>query len=333
LLGAAALIAADLEAPQSPLADLSLKPDLLRQLEAQGRRQTLYTTFQAILEPIGALAGKKPDSIGKLLLKTFDGLGDEHRYLKAGLVRALGRMGVAPAASQLVLPALYQAMTSQSPMVRAASAEAYGRIAENGADDLPSLVHDTFLLLLFDPYVVVHSAAVHALQRVDIPAQFSQRVLTGVVTIIGAYEKSHSDDHLLAECLEQFLGLRAQKKRSLDAATGKRVLAILDNMKTDETARFVGHNGCYLRAVVGYGQMLLKLLGDPTLDDYQVDDLVDELRHLDRAEILANANSFRAVARSLVPKCSQLPAEHTCDRGDDPMTGKELWRAREDSNL
>ena len=297
LLGAAALIAADLEVPQSPLADLSLTPDPLRQLEAQGRRQTLYTTLEAVLKPIGALAGKKPDSIGTLLLKTFDGLGDEHRYLKAGLVRALGHMAASPAASKLVLPALYQAMTSQSPMVRAASAEAYGKMAENDPDDLPSLVHETFLLLLVDPYVVVHTAAIDALQTIDIPAQFSQRVLAGLATIIGAYDKSHSDDHLLAESLEQFLGLRAQGNRSpIDAATGKRVLTILANMKVYESARFIAHNGRYLRGIAGYGQLVLKLLGDADLDDYQVDDLVDELSHVDRAEILATANSFRAVA-------------------------------------
>src|SRR5580704_696591 len=184
LLGAAALIAGDLEAPESPLLDLSLTPDPLKPLQTQARRDMLKTALDAILEPIGVMAGRKPESLGRALLTTLEALGDEHDYFKAGLVQSLGHMGASPSASKRVLPALYQAMTSQSVRVRAAGAEAYGHIAGENADDLPALVHETFGLLLTDSYVMVHSTAIDALRKVDVPKSFLPRVLTSLGVLI-----------------------------------------------------------------------------------------------------------------------------------------------------
>ena len=297
LLGAAALIAGDLEAPESPLLDLSLTPDPLKSLEKQGRRQMLNTALDAILKPIGVMAGRRPESLGSLLLTTFEALGDGHDYFKAGLAQSLGHMGASPTASKLVLPALYQAMTSQSVMVRAAGAEAYGHIAQDNADDLPALLHETFILLLTDSYVMVHSVAIEALRKVDVPKPLVPRILAGLGVVITSYHRSRSDDRLLSDSLERFLELLTGEKRPpLDPPTGKRILAIVANMKTDQAARFVADNGYYLRGIPGYGKLLVKLLSEPEVNDYLADDLVEELAHVEGPEILSIAGEFRAAA-------------------------------------
>ena len=297
LLGAAALIASDLEAPESPLLDLSLTPDPLKSLERQGRRQMLYSALDAILKPIGVMAGRKPESLGHSLLTTFEALGDGHDYFKAGLVQSLGHMGASPAASKLVLPALYQAMTSQSVRVRAAGAEAYGHVAQDNADDLPALLHETFILLLTDSYVMVHSAAIDTLRKVDVPKPFLTRVLAALGVLIASYHQSRSDDRLLSYCLERFLELHTQEKPPpLDPATGKGILTIVANMKTDPAAKFAADNGYHLRGITGYGKLLLKFLSEPDLSDYVADDLVERLTQVDAPEILSIAGEFRAAA-------------------------------------
>jgi hypothetical protein len=297
LLGAAALIAGDLEAPESPLLDLSLTPDPLKSLEKQGRRQMLNTALDAVLKPIGEMAGRKPGSLGSLLLSTFEALGDGHDYFKAGLVQSLGYMGASPTTSKLVLPALYQAMTSQSVRVRAAGADAYGHIAQDNADDLPALLHETFILLLTDSYVMVHSAAVEALCKIDVPKPFVPRILAGLGVVIASYHRSRSDDRLLSDSLERFLELLTREKRPpLDPPTGKSILAIVANMKTDPAARFVADNGYYLRGIPGYGKLLVKLLSEPEVNDYLADDLVEELAYVGGPEILSIAGEFRSVA-------------------------------------
>lgn len=297
LLGSAALIAGDLEEPESPLLDLSLKLDPLKALETQGRRQMLNTALDAILEPVGVMAGRKPESLGRSLLKTFEALGDGHDYFKAGLVQSLGHMGAEPTASKLVLPAFYQAMTSQSVRVRAAAAEAYGHIAENNADDLPALVHETFVLLLTDSYVMVHSVAVNSLGKVDVPKPFLPRVLTALGALIATYHRSRSDDRLLSYCLERYLELFAQVKGPpLDPMTGRGILTIVGNMKMDPAAKFAADNAYYLRGIAGYGKLLIKFLSEPRLSDYVAEDLVEELVQVDPAEIVGIAGEFRAAA-------------------------------------
>jgi hypothetical protein len=276
LLGAAALIAGDLEAPESPLLDLSLTPDPVKSLETQGRRQMLHTALDAIVKPIGVMAGRKPESLGRTLLTTFEALGDGHDYFKAGLVQSLGHMGASPTASRLVLPALYQAMTSQSVRVRGAAAEAYGHTAEDNADDLPALLHEAF---------------------VDIPKPFAPRVLAALGVLIASYHQSRSDDRLLSYCLDRFLELHTQEKRPpLDPAIGKRLLTIVANMKTDPAAKFAADNGYHLRGIPGYGMLLIKFLSEPDLSDYVADDLVEELAQVDAPEILSMAGEFRAAA-------------------------------------
>lgn len=297
LLGAAALIASDLEVPESPLLDLSLTPDPLKSLERQGRRQMLYSALDAILKAIGVMAGQKPESLGHSLLTTFEALGDGHDYLKAGLVQSLGHMGASPAASKLVLPALYQAMTSQSVMVRAAGAEAYGHVAQRNADDLPALLHETFILLLTDSYVMVHSAAIATLRNVDVPKPFLPRVLAALGVLIASYHRSRSDDRLLSYCLERFLELHTQENPlPLDPATGKGILTIVASMKTDPAAKFAADNVYYLRGVTGYGRLLIKFLSNPDLSDYVAGDLVEELAEVDASEILSIAGEFRTAA-------------------------------------
>ncbi len=298
LLGAAALIAGDLEAPESPLLDLSLTPDPLKSIEKQGRRQMLNTALDAVLQPIGLKAGTKPESLGSLLLTTFEAIGDAHDYFKAGLVQSLGHMGTSPPASKLVLPPIYQAMTSQSVRVRAAAAEAYGHIAEQNPDDLPALLHETFVLLLTDSYVMVHSTAIDALRKVDVPKSFLPRVSVALSALIATYHRSRSDDRLLSYCLERFLELLPSEKRSpLDPTTGKGILTILGNMRTDPAARFVADSGYYLRGVPAYGNLLIKLLSEPRLSDYVVEHLIEELALVDAPEIRSIAADFPAAAK------------------------------------
>src|SRR3974390_980535 len=58
---------------------------------------------------------------------------------------------------------------------RSSAARGYAAFAGRTPDDLPSLVHEGFLLLLADPFVVVHSSALEALGEVSLPGQSTAR--------------------------------------------------------------------------------------------------------------------------------------------------------------
>jgi hypothetical protein len=70
--------------------------------------------------------------------------------------------------------------------------------------------------------------------------------LTALGVLIASYHRSRSDDRLLSYCLDRFLELLPREKRStLDPVTGKGILTIVANMKTDPAAKFVADNGYY----------------------------------------------------------------------------------------
>ena len=292
-------------------------------MEIDNRRNAFRYALEAILKPIGVMAARKPDSIGATVLKTFEAIGGGHDYLKAGLVQSLGHMAASAQGAKLALPALYQSMTSQSARVRAAGAKAYARLAERDSNDLPSLVHETFLLLLRDPYVIVHAAAVDALEKVRLPAQFTDRVIACLGNIIAAYSRSRSDDNILSASLERmFELLRSDEKPRLDAWTREVGLFVVTNMKTSAAAQFVAHNGFYLRGTVGLGKLLVKLLSDPDISEYMVDDLVAELAHVDSAEIMANADDLCAIATAREARGQDLTDEFV-----EILTAAGAWSA------
>jgi hypothetical protein len=293
LLGAAALIAGELETPQSPLLDLSIEPDFIKQLEKQGRHDTLSSALDGILRPIGVFASQKPESLGKLVLTTLQAVGEGHEYFKYSLVKCLGFVASTPSGLALAIPALYQAMTHSSTLVRAASAYAYSQLSKHDPEDLPSLVHESFMLLLLDPYVIVHTAAVDALDKVTLPTRYTQRVIQYLANLVQSYRSSRSNDEILSACLERMLELLESPPDRFREV----VLSIIGNMKASAASRFIVHNRVALRGTAGFGKLLLRLLGDTDVDSYIVGDLVSELRRVKASEILNISDDFRAAAR------------------------------------
>ncbi|MGC2172500.1 MAG: HEAT repeat domain-containing protein [Candidatus Sulfotelmatobacter sp.] len=158
LLGAIAILANEKVSASSPL-QLHLPPNPLAALEAGNRKQNLHYLVDAVAQLVGDTAKERPGTVGKALLSTITQIEDAHDELRAALVTALGLMAQNRETLPLILPSLYGAMTCNSQRVRAAAARAYGEVVNRDPDDLPPLLHETFIALLSDPYVIVHWAA------------------------------------------------------------------------------------------------------------------------------------------------------------------------------
>jgi hypothetical protein len=319
LLGAAALIATDLDEPSSPLLDLDLRPDPLKALEKQGQRQNSYYALLAIVEAIGFAAAGNPKTVGKLLVETFEKLDPRHDHLRAALVEGLGRMARDASALPIVVPALYQAMMSGSTLVRAASARAYVHLAKHCSEDLPPLVHESFLLLLMDPYVAVHSAALDALREVDLPKTFTPRVVACLGAIISAYRQSRSDSDILSKAIQRFLELADP---DLISRTRNVIVSIVDGMTTSAATDVVLYSASALRGASNFGELLIKLIGDPETNEYHIDDLVDELEETPPEQVLALSDRIKTVASTC--------ASHDIEIADDLiaiLSSSGAWRA------
>lgn len=324
LLGAAALVAGDLDAPSSPLLDLDVRPNPLKTMETAARRQLLSSALDATMEALGAAAARKPLSLGQSLVQTFEALDDRAANFKAGLVKCLGRMATKAEGVPLALPVLYQAMTSQSSLVRAAAADAYADFGKQSLEDLPELVHETFLLLLTDPYVIVHSAAVHALREVSLPKSFEPSVLGRLANLINSYSRSQSDDRILSECISRFLELQ-HPVENLPSGVRKAIVSIIDKMDAPDAAKLLEWHARGLRGTIGLGALLLKLVGHQETSEYSIKDLIEEMYEIPSQEISQIAGAFRGAAQSCAEKGSEI-----ADELIEILTAAGVWSAAVD---
>lgn len=323
LLGIAAIIGADVDVTQSPILDLGAQPNPLKQLEASTRRQLLHSTMQAILAPLGVLASKKTESIGQMLTRSFEALGDKHEYFKSALTKALGAMAATQPGLAIALPYLYQAMTTPSSLVRAAAAEAYGNLSRRETEELPSLLHESFVLLLTDPYTIVHTAAVDALRKVRLPASFTDRIRYALTLLIKAYSRNHSNDEFLAECIERLMALRERAGETASEARFRdAIVAQLENMEESTAARFLAHNPQQFSGAKNLARLLLKLLSSAVISDYSVEQLVEELAELSSDEVIDNAEDFRIAA-----KVRESEGTHVVNRFIEILTAAGAWNA------
>jgi hypothetical protein len=317
LLGAAALISDDLDQPYSLLLDP--RPDALKVLEAQTREISLSSALEVITEVIGVAAARNPHSIGKEVVQTLTGLGDKHDRLKGALVQSLGIMGRIREGLPDALPALYSAMMDRSQRVRASAATAYGELTKTATDDLPSLVHEAFLLLLLDPYVVVHSSAIHALREARLPDQFRIGAINRLALLINTYSASRENDRLLAQCVERFLAL-CSKASELSPKILQFIIATINRMEAPEAARVIKYPGWRIRATTGLADLLVKLLADPATHDWDLDDLAKELGQVPAEEVRRVAGAIPGAESN----CSNKKA-HLTDDLLDILTKAGAW--------
>jgi hypothetical protein len=281
LLGAAALIAEDLEKPYSFLLDQ--RPSEVKNIEAYSRETHLSIGIDATSEALGFIALQKPKELGAQIVQTLQNLGEQHTQFRRALVRALGIFGHSREGLPIVLPALYSSMMDISQIVRAEAARAYGEIAKRVSDDLPHLVHQSFLVLLSDPFCIVHSSAIEALREVDFPSSFRHELIRRLLAIIHAYTMK-KNDRLLSACIKLLISV-SNDNDSFTPAIINAIIPILDGMNSYEAGRLIKYCGDTLRVGPGYGDLLCKILQDHETYMGDVGHLLQELSMLPADEI------------------------------------------------
>ncbi|WP_437535066.1 hypothetical protein WME79_12580 [Sorangium sp. So ce726] len=292
LLGAAALLINDIKDRYSPLLDP--RPTMLKAIEADSRRTRLRSAVDAIMDLLGHAGAARPDIVGELVIKTFQNLHEGQEDLRAALMKCLGQIGQSRDGLAPVLPAVYSGMMAREQVVRAAGASAYADLAERAVADLPRLMHETFLLLIQDPFVIVHAAAVHALRRTQLPKDLKPAAIAGVWLLIDVHGKSREYDWLTADCIETFLKLIHGQQ--LPDAARSILNPILSRMPSYIAARLLVSNARELAGVPEYGDAVIRvLLAEDTIDSDR-DDLLMCIGHISAGDIARLSRDLVQVA-------------------------------------
>ena len=206
-------------------------------------------------------------------------------------------MGTAPEGLGLVLPTLYGALTDRSQRLRAAGARAYREIASTleDVDELPLLLHETFLVLLSDPYVVVHRTATRALREVRLPKALLPQATTGLINIINVYTASKEDDDFLGEAVRAFVSVMRRRKR-MTPERARQVVRVLGGMEPREAEKVIDWCGDSFENGEGFSDLVVKLLADRTISDYAAERLRQYLWRMKRADVVRLKSQLENVA-------------------------------------
>jgi hypothetical protein len=157
----------------------------------------------------------------KAYLEVLAGLPSEgNDAVKIDMVGHLDQLMHTTEGLTAALPHLYTAMVGASVALRATAVAAVGELDRRQRDNLPGLVFEAFMALLFDPYRMVHQYAVHALRRINLPEEYRPRAKAGLLTWIVSYATDRDNDRFLVECLDFYIDHYAD----LDEFGGRRGL-------------------------------------------------------------------------------------------------------------
>lgn len=256
LLGAAALADSRLAAfaERSPLI---LSQDFLTALEQDNRRRNLWYLRASFVR--WAVHGATVDSYGLTAFTDFLGrsasLSEE---LRAAIIEELPPLMETGAGLNAVLPFLYAAMVGESNLIRAAAAKAIEEIGSRRFNELPGLVAEAFLLMLFDPYVIVHKSAVRALRQLNLPEELRAHALAALSHLIAVY-RGEQDQEFMLMCMEVYASGKGSDEQ-FKAKLGRVFIAILGEMKPTLLV-MQNHQWLlrYLSEVDGYAELVLGL--------------------------------------------------------------------------
>jgi hypothetical protein len=320
LLGSLAILNEKRTSEVASFLQLELPPNPLAALEASRRKQHLYWLVLAVAKLLGEAAEQRPETVGKALVETLQKISDDHDDLRASLVEVIGIMGHNRAALPKVLPLLYGALTGRSTLVRAAAIRAYGDVLGRAPEDLPPLLHETFLTSLTDPFVIVHSAAVELLDHHRLPHEYDKQLEFHVLLLIEAHSRASGNRNLLKTALDVYLDFQRGKPERIPDTLCDWIIERIGRCKWYEADDILKWHSASLWHRPKFLQLLLGYLKNPEMSEHQTANLLEVLEKVPSPTLCDSAAEVLSAFKSLVDT-----GYYAVDVGIEILTCNGLW--------
>ncbi|KQZ33800.1 hypothetical protein [Caulobacter sp. Root1472] len=199
LLGAALLLDDRLEAVDNDPA--AKAENMLQAMQRANLRGALRTLVSSYLELAARVAGRDERSMDRVVAM-IEAIPQEREHLRGQALGALAGMAASIEGLKKFLPHLYYGLVGASVYVRSCAATALAEMPRESRKNIPPLVFEAFTVLLSDQYVMVHKAAVRALDRFSLPQVHREQAARAVLQVLYAY-RGGQDDDFLATCVER----------------------------------------------------------------------------------------------------------------------------------
>jgi hypothetical protein len=268
------------------------RPESVRELDLVGTARELSGLAAQLLKLVTQLARKHPDAgrraeIVRVLLETLRALPRHADLFRAELVRQLGKLYIDRSLRDTLLPEIYSAMTHTSVRVRSAASSAYVDVCSQVSPEvLPSLLHESFLVHLQDPYVAVHRVALRYLHRIALPQAYRRRAFELVAGLVAAYrdEREGRDEFFLADALSQLVRLGPEDSGPAEAVQ-EYAVEVARSLSVEALYSFLRESARWLRTTPGFGELVSALPFRTSLFDHRSEFVLGELQKLPPQEV------------------------------------------------
>jgi hypothetical protein len=156
-------------------------------------------------------------------------------------------------------------------------------------DNLPSLAFEAFCAQLSDPYLIVHQAAIHALDRFHLPR--AQAALTACIVY---YANERPTDDFLVRAIDLYARRYVGRER-MNGKVGAGLVAMLKKSEPYVAAQEIQYaNNIYISAP-GYADLLLNVMDDIEAMHIYHEDLIQRVAELPSQVVLEKRTELIAL--------------------------------------
>lgn len=309
---AAALFGSLISALSAPV---ELDPGTPRQLGAlaMGAQRALRSGRVSHLKgALAHLARHDPTEVAEEVFTVLDNPDPPgSTELRAELTKILGGLGVHPQLREEVLPRLYTALLSDQQSVRAAGIDAWREMARAPHFQAPAELEDLILVLIADPFVIVHQAMIRALRhQIPVPPRLYPLVVVSLVQIAEIYAQPGQDQDGLDDILDTLWFRIGSADAALRGAVRRKVLAFAERLRPHGLERLLARvEGAELELAEYADRLLEVIAADEEIVGGNDDHLMRRLRDLPSEAIRARLDLIGEAARGHLPRWTGQAAE------------------------
>jgi hypothetical protein len=268
---------------------------LLKYMEWANIRDTLGNLASSFAR-WAAIAAKSDLTLMKKMVGYFEHIPEDRESLRGRFLKNAVEMADSVDGLQLILPFLYHNLVCASPLLRAYAADALAEMPYEARQNMPPLVYEAFSVLLYDPYIVVHKAAVHALRRFSVPEGLKRNASFALLNIIRTYENNPDEARFVIEAIS-WLANELKDKGIADKSAGRYLVSVLAKIDPETLQHEIRWLARPLLETYGFIDVLLRII--PLIDRRDQDDELDLLADIPHPEILRRTSELHALGVAL----------------------------------
>lgn len=299
LIGAAATLSEKYEQVDAEC-PLELPDNGLAQMEKSNKRTAIDNLQGALIEWAAVGAKSKGREGIEEFLELYRKLPEDQTQMRGNMIAHVSKLLTGVESLTLVLSDWYRALLDVSTVVRARAVQAWENVPYDLVKNFPDLFFEAFSILLNDPYVIVHRAAVHSLRRRSFPEEKRGLIKHGLWSLIIYYSQEGKKEDFVVDCIDAlaFLCLSPEERKG---KLGILLSGILLSLEGNALYHAVDRLHYRFHDVPGFAKVAMKSIQNDYTRSISIDDCASAILRAPNSELQSCVDDIKKAFEALKP--------------------------------